>query len=161
MHLAAKLHLPQNGYMAPLIPRAASLVLAVVLVASVTEWLLTFSARRSSAEPVRVLDASAVEPQGQVTDVMPIARLFGAPSASEAGGIRALGVMAEGGTGRGIAVLGVEGKPAKNYRSGDLIAPGVFLKEVKKDGVILSRAGVAQELRISKAPAAPVSPVAR
>src|SRR5216117_2303262 len=70
-----------------------------------------------------VLDAAAVEPS-QVTDVMPVARLFGASSASEAGGIRALGVMAEGGTGRGIAVLGVEGKPAKSYRSGDLVAPG-------------------------------------
>jgi len=135
-------------------------LLAVLLVASVTEWLLTFSARRTPTEPVRVLDAAAVEP-AQVTDVMPVARLFGASSASEAGGIRALGVMAEGGSGRGIAVLGVEGKPAKSYRSGDLVAPGVILKEVKKDGVVISRAGVAQELRISKAPATLPSPVAR
>ncbi len=146
--------------MAPLVPRAASVLLAVLLVASVTEWLLTFSARRTPTEPVRVLDAAAVEP-AQVTDVMPVARLFGASSASEAGGIRALGVMAEGGSGRGIAVLGVEGKPAKSYRSGDLVAPGVILKEVKKDGVVISRAGVAQELRISKAPATLPSPVAR
>ena len=144
--------------MAPFISRAASVLLAVLLVASVTDWLLTFSARRTSIEPVRVLDASAVEP-AQVTDVMPVARLFGAASASEAGGIRALGVMAEGGSGRGIAVLGVEGKPAKSYRSGDLVAPGVILKEVKKDGVVISRAGVAQELRITKAPATP--PIAR
>jgi len=67
--------------------------------------------------------------------------------------------MAEGGSGRGIAVLGVEGKPAKSYRSGDLVAPGVILKEVKKDGVVISRAGVAQELRLIKAPATPASPV--
>jgi general secretion pathway protein C len=146
--------------MAPFVPRAASVLLAVLLVASVTEWLLNFSARRTPAEPVRVLDASAVEP-AQATDVMPVARLFGAGSASEAGGIRALGVMAEGGTGRGIAVLGVEGKPAKSYRSGDLVAPGVILKEVKKDGVVISRAGVAQELRIIKAPATVPSPIAR
>ena len=146
--------------MAPFISRAASVLLAVLLVASVTDWLLTFSARRTPAEPVRVLDAAAVEP-AQVTDVMPVARLFGASSSSEAGGIRALGVMAEGGTGRGIAVLGVEGKPAKSYRSGDLVAPGVVLKEVKKDGVVISRAGVAQELRITKAPATPPSPIGR
>ena len=146
--------------MAPFISRAASVLLAVLLVASVTDWLLTFSARRTPAEPVRVLDAAAVEP-AQVTDVMPVARLFGASSSSEAGGIRALGVMAEGGTGRGIAVLGVEGKPAKSYRSGDLVAPGVILKEVKKDGVVISRAGVAQELRLTKAPAVPPSPVTR
>jgi len=146
--------------MAPFVPRAVSVLLAVLLVASVTEWLLNFSARRTPTEPVRVLDASAVEP-AQVTDVMPVARLFGAASAAEAGGIRALGVMAEGGTGRGIAVLGVEGKPAKSYRSGDLVAPGVILKEVKKDGVVISRAGVAQELRIIKAPATLPSPIAR
>ena len=146
--------------MAPFIPRAASVALAVVLVTSVTDWLLTFSARRTPVEPVRVLDATAVEP-AQVTDVMPLANLFGAPSSSEVGGIRALGVMAEGGTGRGIAVLGVEGKPAKSYRSGDLVAPGVTLKEVKKDGVVISRAGVAQELRLIKAPATPPSPTTR
>ena len=145
--------------MAPFIARAVTVVLAVVLVASVTDWLLTFSARRTPAEPVRVLDAAAVEP-AQVSDMMPVAKLFGAAS-SEVGGIRALGVMAEGGSGRGIAVLGVEGKPAKSYRSGDLVAPGVILKEVKKDGVVISRAGVAQELRITKASAIPPSPIAR
>lgn len=146
--------------MTPRAARTVSLILAVVLVTSVTEWLLVFTARRTPAEPVRVLEAAAVEP-AQVADVMPVARLFGAGSASESAGIRALGVMAEGGTGRGIAVLGVEGKPAKSYRSGDLVAPGVVLKEVTKDGVVLSRAGVAQELRISKGPATPASPIAR
>jgi general secretion pathway protein C len=146
--------------MASFISRAASVVLAVLLVASVTNWLLGFSARRTPTEPVRVLDASAVEP-AQVTDMMPVARLFGAASSSEAGGIRALGVMAEGGSGRGIAVLGVEGKPAKSYRSGDLVAPGVILKEVKKDGVVLSRAGVAQELRVATKSAPAPTPIQR
>ena len=146
--------------MAPLLPRAVTIVLAVVLVASVTEWVLTFGARRTPAEPVRVLDASSTDVQGQVTDVMPVARLFGATGTAESGGIRALGVMAEDGTGRGIAVLGVGDKPAKNYRSGDTVAPGVVLQEVKKNSVVISRAGVPQELRITKTPAAPVSPIA-
>src|SRR5262245_28233175 len=113
--------------MAPLVPRAVTIVLAVVLVASMTEWVLTFGARRTAAEPVRVLDASNTEVQAQVTDVMPVARLFGAGGSSESGGIRALGVMAEGGTGRGIAVLGVGDKPAKSYRSGAVVVPGVVL----------------------------------
>jgi general secretion pathway protein C len=158
MHLAAKLHPPQNGYMNPVIPRAVGIILAALLVASVTEWVLTLSARRTPAEPVRVVDAAPVE-SVQATDVTPVARLFGAGSASDVGGIRALGVMAEGGTGRGIAVLGIEGKPAKSYRSGDTVAPGVILKEVRKDGVVISRAGVAQELRLTKTPAPPPSPI--
>jgi len=144
--------------MAPLIPRAVTIVLAVLLAASVTEWVLTFGARRTPAEPVRVLDASNTEVQVQVTDVMPVARLFGATGASESGGIRALGVMAEDGTGRGIAVLCVGDKPAKSYRTGDTVAPGVVLQEVRKNAVVLSRAGVAQELRITKAPATPAPP---
>ena len=144
--------------MAPLIPRAVTIVLAVVLVASVTEWVLTFGARRTPAEPVRVLDASSTETQAAATDVMPVARLFGASGSTESGGIRALGVMAEdGGTGRGIAVLGVGDKPAKSYRTGDTVAPGVVLQEVKKSSVVISRAGVPQELRITKTPSTPVA----
>ena len=146
--------------MAPLVPRVVTIVLAVALVASVTEWVLTFGARRTPAEPVRVLDASSTDVQGQVTDVAPVARLFGATGTSEAGGIRALGVMAEDGTGRGIAVLGVGDKPARSYRSGDTVAPGVVLEEVKKNSVVISRAGVPQELRITKTVATPVSPLA-
>ena len=145
--------------MAPVLPRAVTIVLAVLLVASVTEWVLTFGARRTPVEPVKVLDASNVELQAQVTDVMPVARLFGASGAAESGGIRALGVMAEDGTGKGIAVLGVGDKPAKSYRSGDTVAPGVVLQEVKKNSVVISRAGVPQELRITKTPAAPASPL--
>lgn len=147
--------------MAPILPRAVTIVLAVLLVVSLTEWVLTFGARRTPAEPVKVLDASNVELQAQVTDVMPVARLFGASGAAESGGIRALGVMAEDGTGKGIAVLGVGDKPAKSYRSGDTVAPGVVLQEVRKNSVVISRAGVPQELRITKTPAAPASPIAR
>lgn len=147
--------------MAPIVPRAVTIVLAVLLVASVTEWVLTFSARRTPAEPVKVLEASNVEVQGQVADVAPVARLFGASGTTESGGIRALGVMAEDGTGKGIAVLGVGDKPAKSYRSGDTVAPGVVLQEVKKNSVVIVRAGVPQELRITKTPATPVSPISR
>jgi hypothetical protein len=134
--------------MALAFPRVASVLLAVILVVSVTDWALTFSARRTPTEPVRVLPAGEVDPQTQLTDVAPIARLFGAASSAEAGGIRALGVMAEGASGRGIALIGVNGQPTRSYRSGEVIAPGVVLKEVRKDGVILSRSGRLQELRL-------------
>jgi len=41
------------------------------------------------------------------------------------------------------------------------VAPGVVLQEVKKSSVVISRAGVAQELRITKTPATPASPISR
>jgi hypothetical protein len=147
------------------LPRAASICLGVVLAIVVTDWALTFSARRAPAEPVRVLPAGELDPQAQGTDIAPIARLLGGTaSADSSGGIRALGVMAEGASGRGIAVLGVEGQPTKSYRAGDTVAPGVVLKEVRKDRVVLSRSGALQEVRLqttsaSPASAAPVKPV--
>jgi hypothetical protein len=71
--------------------------------------------------------------------------------------------MAEGASGKGIAVLGVEGKPTRSYRTGDVVAPGVVLHEVRKDGVVLSRSGALQEVRLPtrSAPAAPPSPIGR
>jgi general secretion pathway protein C len=144
-------------------PRLAAFLLAVVLVVSVTDWVLTFSARRTMTEPVQVLAAAEVDPQTQLTDIAPIARLFGAASSSEAAGIRALGVMADRAGGRGIALIGVEGQPPRSYRTGDLVAPGVVLKEVRKDGVVLSRSGALQELRIptKSTPAPAPAPIAR
>src|SRR5438105_2064510 len=143
----------------PLAARAASVLLAAALVASVTEWVLTFSARRTPSEPVRVLPAGQAEAQVQVTDVAPVARLLGAASGGEPSSIRAVGVMAEGSTGRGIAVIAVEGQPTKSYRAGDAVAPGVVLKEVRKDGVVLSRSGALQELRLPTKTAPLPSPI--
>ena len=147
--------------MAPFVYRTATLLLAVLLVVSVSYWALTFSARRTPTEPVRVLPAGELDAQARSTDITPIARLMGSAGSGEVGNIRALGVMAEGGTGRGIAVLGVEGKPARSYRSGDVVVPGVVLHEVRKDGVVLSRSGALQEVRLptKSAPASSPSPV--
>jgi hypothetical protein len=144
-----------------MIARIASVVLALLLVVSVTNWGLTLSARRTPAEPLRVLPAGELEPQARSTDLAPVARLLGATG--DGGNIRALGVMAEGASGKGIAVLGVEGKPTRSYRTGDVVAPGVVLHEVRKDGVVLSRSGALQEVRLpaKSAPAAPPSPIGR
>jgi len=144
-----------------MIARIASVVLALLLVVSVTNWGLTLSARRTPAEPLRVLPAGELEPQARSTDLAPVARLLGA--SGDGGNIRALGVMAEGASGKGIAVLGVEGKPTRSYRTGDVVAPGVVLHEVRKNGVVLSRSGALQEVRLpaKSAPAAPPSPIGR
>ena len=144
-----------------MIARIASVVLALLLVVSLTNWGLTLSARRTPAEPLRVLPAGELERQARSTDIAPIARLLGSASSGEAGNIRALGVMAEGTSGKGIAVLGVEGKPTRSYRAGDVVAPGIVLHEVRKDGVVLSRSGALQEIRLPTKSAPAPSPIAR
>ena len=144
--------------------RIATVVLALALAASVTEWALKFASRRTSPEPLVVLPAGDLEPRARQADIAPLARLLGASSASEAAGMRALGVMADAATGRGIAVIAVDGQPTRAYRTGDYIASGVQVKEVRKDRVLVSRAGVVQELRLptkSQQQQAPASPIAR
>ena len=147
--------------------RIASVVLALALVASVTEWALKVASRRTPSEPLVTLAAAELESRGRQTDVAPLARLLGASGSSELAGMRALGIMADAATGRGIAVIAVEGQPPRAYRTGDYIATGVQLTEVRKDRVLLTRAGVVQELRLPTRPrpsassASPVAPVAR
>lgn len=133
--------------------RIATLVLAVALIVSVTEWILAFSAKRAQREPLKSLPSGQVETAPQSVDSMAIARLFGATS-GPAGNIRALGVMAEGASGRGIAIIGVDGQPARTVRAGDAIAPGVLLAEVRRDGVVIERSGARHEIRIATKPPA-------
>ena len=138
----------------PLYPRLASIALAIFLVASVTNWVLTFTAGRVPAEPVRTLPANETDIQAGAVDAGTVARLFGA-SADAGTNIRALGVMAEGATGRGIALIGVEGKAPRPVRAGETIAPGVILAEVRRDGVVVSRAGALQQIRLATKPPPP------
>src|SRR4051812_9261937 len=115
--------------------------------------MLTFSRGRASAEPVRTLPANEAEIRAPSVDAAAVARLFGAAGDAPSN-IRALGVMAEGSTGRGIALIGVEGKPARPVRAGEAIAPGVILAEVRRDGVVLDRSGALQQIRLATKPAA-------
>ena len=133
------------------LPRILTVLLAVVLVASVTDWVLTLTSRRAPGEPLRTLPANETELRGQQLDPLSIARLFGA-STDAGSNIRALGVMAEGSTGRGIALIGVEGKPARAVRAGEILAPGVVRAEGRRDGVVGNRAGAMQQIRLATKP---------
>ena len=138
--------------------RLATVILGLALVASVTEWGLKLASQRTPSEPLVVLPAAQLEPGGRQTDIEPLARLLGASAGAEVAGMRALGIMADAATGRGIAVIAVDGQPTRAYRTGQSVAPGVTLVEVRKDRVIVSRAGLLQELRVAtkSAAAAPV-----
>ena len=138
--------------------RIATLILGLGLVASLTEWGLKLASQRTPTEPVVVLPAAQLEPGARQSAIEPLARLFGASGGAEVAGMRALGIMADAATGRGIAIIAVEGQPTRAYRTGQSVAPGVTLVEVHKDRVLLSRAGLLQELRVptKSAAAAPV-----
>lgn len=78
------------------------------------------------------------------------ARLFGAGVQTGAVAnisIRLAGVIAPGSAqGRGVAVLAVESKPMRAFRTGDEIAPGIRLLEVQATRVVIEQNGVRSEV---------------
>jgi general secretion pathway protein C len=61
--------------------------------------------------------------------------------------IRLAGVIAPGSAqGRGVAVLAVESKPMRAYRTGDEIAPGIRLLQVQPTRVVIEQNGVRSEV---------------
>src|SRR5215510_5458902 len=121
------------------VARLASIVLAIALVASATAWVLNFENYRTIREPLRALPADAVSAAAQPADIQRLAQLFGSTAEDSLNGIRTLGVIAEGSTGRGVAIIGINGQPARTVRAGEQLAPGIVLAEVRHNGVIVRR----------------------
>jgi general secretion pathway protein C len=128
-------------------------LLVLALAASITGWTLEFSARRTPSEPVRPISTGNSAARTQAADIAPIAGLFGARAGDEAGDIRLVGVIALGKSGKGIALLSVDSKPAVALRAGEDIRPGTTLAEVRADRVVVNRSGVPQEIRLPGKPA--------
>jgi general secretion pathway protein C len=115
--------------------RGATFALWALAAASTVYWALQLggspSALRAPAAPPRPV--AAVDPAA-------IARLLGstpaaagavAPAASLASRFQLLGVAAEVSSGRGAAILSVDGKPARPYRVGTMIEEGLILQSVQ------------------------------
>jgi len=132
------------------VARLASIVLAIALVASATAWVLNFENYRTIREPLRALPADAVSAAAQPADIQRLAQLFGSTAEDSLNGIRTLGVIAEGSTGRGVAIIGINGQPARTVRAGEQLAPGIVLAEVRHNGVIVRRGGDLQQIRLAK-----------
>ena len=141
------------GLSGPALPRACTVLLVLALAATLTGWVLEFSARRTPAEPVRAVPLGNPAPRTQAEDVAPVAQLFGARPGRDGSDIRLVGVIAQGKQGQGIALLAVDGQPALAMRAGDEVAAGVTLAEVRADRVLLSRSGATQEIRLPAKPA--------
>jgi general secretion pathway protein C len=135
------------------LPRACTVLLVLALAATLTGWVLEFSARRTPAEPVRAVPLGNPTPRTQTEEIAPIAQLLGARPGSDGSDIKLVGVIAQGKRGQGIALLAVDGRPALPLRAGDEIAAGVTLVEVRSNRVVVSRSGVVQEIQLPGKPA--------
>ncbi|HKA39560.1 MAG TPA: type II secretion system protein N [Burkholderiales bacterium] len=143
-----RLHLSGTAF-----PRVCTILLVLALAATLTGWVLEFSARRTPAEPVRAVPLGNPAPRTQAEEIAPIARLLGALPGTDGSDIKLVGVIAQGRQGQGIALLAVDGRPALPLRAGEEIAAGVTLAEVRADRVVVSRSGAVQEIRLPAKPA--------
>jgi len=120
--------------------RIVSVLLFAALCAIVAGWALRLLAPRAPIAPVGAV-AQAQPP----TDLSPAGRLFGGvPRASAAvadgpSNIQVTGVLAAGP--RGIALLAIDGRPAKPFAVGDTVSEGTTVKSVSGDAVELERGG--------------------
>jgi len=142
------------------LPLAASFLLFILLCASVAYWGLQLfkPPLRPVAAPPRVAK-SDIDPQAAAT-------LFGgrAGKVAVASNYQLKGVVMSGSADESIAILSADGKPAQAVRVDTEVAPGVTVKEVHRDYVLLSDSGAVKRVELpenakSEVDLATVSPV--
>lgn len=142
------------------LPLVASFLLFILLCASIAYWGLQLF-----KPPLR---AVAAPPRAAKSDINPeaAATLFGgrAGKVAVASNYQLKGVVMSGSADESIAILSANGKPAQAVRVDAEVAPGVIVKEVHRDYVLLSDGGTVKRVELpenakSEVNLATVSPV--
>lgn len=125
------------------IPKLIAFMLFLVLCASVTYWLLQWVA--PPPRPVAALpQASRVMPP-----IAAAANLFG--GRVQAGGlanVQLRGIVRAGRADESLAIIALEGKPARALRANAEVTSGVTLKAIHARSVVLSERGEDRELTL-------------
>jgi hypothetical protein len=126
--------------MKPRTRSALNLALFLGIAASVTGWTLPWIGTETPA--ARVVATPTADPlqRSQPVDMTATARLFGTVAAGSVAQpkTRLVGVIAEGGRGRGVALLATDNLPAQAYRVGESVTADRTLAAVRADGVTLT-----------------------
>ncbi len=123
----------------PLVP-IVSVLLFAALCAIVAGWALQLLAPRAPIAP-----AGAVAQAQPPTDLSAAGQLLGGaprpvdPVAEGPSNIQVAGVLAAGA--RGVALLAVDGRPAKPFAVGEAVVDGTTVRSVTGDAVELERGG--------------------
>jgi len=127
--------------------RVLNLLLVLAIAATATYWIVQFSSPGETGETMVGVATADRAARTQSLDVGPIAGLVGSGDVAAApSNIAVVGVIAEGGKNRGVALLAVNGKPAMAYRAGETITGDLVLERVGADGVTIESAGVSRQL---------------
>ncbi len=119
--------------------RVLSLLLFLLLIGVIAYWSMQLLAPRAAIAPSDSLGDNSRPP------LPAAAKLFGAPNQQQDAGapppvdVRVTGILEAGR--RGVAILAINGAPAKAYQVNQRIDDGTTLKEVLADKVILDHRG--------------------
>ena len=126
-------------------PAILSFTLFIALCASAAYW-----AMQSFKPPVRAV--TAPPPPAQAAPRLDAAAglLGGRSSIATASNFQLTGVVVADNPAESVAILAVDGKPAKSIRTDEEIKPGVTVKEVQRGYVLLSDGGVIKRVELPK-----------
>lgn len=124
------------------LPLIVSFLLFLALCASAAYW-----AMQLFKPPLRPV---AAPPQAMQAEIHPeaAASLFGAPKgiAAAASNYQLRGVIFSGNPRDSVAILSADGKPPQAIRAETEVTPGVTIKEVHRDHVLLTEGGVTKRV---------------
>ena len=132
-------------------PLSVSFVLFIALCVSAAYWTIQFL-----KPPVRAVAAppQVVQPAPKLDGA---AVLFGGRSSvAAAGNFQLKGVVVASNPAESVAILSANGKPARSVRSNAEVIPGVTVKEVQREYVLLLENGVAKRVDLPAKAKAPI-----
>ena len=126
----------------PWTPRLAAFAVALLLAASLVGWILRWPVSQTGR-------ALPLPPTGEALPAVPaalVASLLGAEAAAAdaaavpdaASRFRLTGIIASGSASQGVALLSIDGQPAKPYPVGALLEAGWMLQSVQPRRVALA-----------------------
>jgi general secretion pathway protein C len=131
------------------LPLFISFILFIALCVSLAYWTLQLF-----KPPLRPI-APTPPPSAPVINLEAAANLFGGqPQASEAvaSNIELKGIIAAGRAGDSVAILAANGKPAQAIGIGRELLPGLKVKEIHGDYVLLSEGGAVKRVELPEKP---------
>jgi general secretion pathway protein C len=138
--------------------RAVAFVVWALVAASAMYWLLRLAASSPAAPGHTAAVAAIGMPRGDLTRVLgappPAARSAPVPEPALAARFKLLGVAAprQGGDAVGLALIAVDGKPARGYKVGAPVDGDIVLQSVHPRGAVLGARGASPQVQLDLPP---------
>jgi general secretion pathway protein C len=136
------------------LPTLLNTLLLLAIAAVGTYWFLQWASVRTPREPLVAVPVGDRVARSQPIDTAAAARPFGMAESSNSqqsdasARIRLDGVIAEGGRGRGVALISLDGHPSLAFRAGEAIDADLVLMTVGSDRITIQSSSGSMEVRL-------------